>query len=162
VKTIVIILVAAAFLIPSQIRADQKKTYLLSDTEVTRIKEQIRTRCHLPQANEASYPWYYHYEVGIAMKDHNDWQRALDSFLAALDHRDKPQRLSRIYGMWYMDYYPYYNIGVAHYHLQNWKCAVDSFRLSQTLEDIPAGSKDFIQLRQLEAHAEENVGDSNN
>lgn len=146
-------------LITTQVNAEpERKPYLLADTEVARIKDEIRTRCHLPQANEATYPWYYHYEVGMAMKDRNDWQRALDSFIAALDHRDKPQRSSRIYGMWFLDYYPYYNIGLAHYHLQNWKCAVDSFRLSQMLEDIPAGSRDFVQLRQYESTAEENAG----
>ena len=137
-----------------------KKGYLLSDTEVARIKEEIRIRCRLRQADEAAYPWYYHYEVGLAMKKKNDWQRALDSFLVALDHRDRPQRLSRIYGMWFMDYFPYYNIGLAHYHLQNWKCAVNSFQLSQMLEDIPSGSVEFRRLHELESAADANLSGS--
>jgi tetratricopeptide (TPR) repeat protein len=132
----------------------QRKPYVLSVEEVARIKEEIRTECRLPVTREMNYPWYYHYEVGLAMQKKQDWQRALDSFIAAVDHRDHPARASRIYGMWFLDYYPYYNIGLAHYHLGNWKCAIQSFRLSQMLENIPADSIQFHRLRELDREAE--------
>ena len=129
------------------IRKFEKKPYVLSDLEVSKMKEDIRLRCELPKADERSYPWYYHYELGLALSSRNDWQRALDSFLVALDHHDRPQKFTRIYGMWFIDYYPYYNIGLAHYHLQNWKCAESSFRLSQMFEDIPRGSSESRNLQ---------------
>jgi len=139
------------------IRDFERKPYVISTAEVERIKEEIRTQCRLPLAQENHYPWYYHYEVGLAMQKRNDWQRALDSFLAALDHRDQPSKQSRIYGMWFVDYYPYYNIGLAHYHLKNWKCAAQSFRLSKMLENIPTNSVQSYRLRELDFEAEQQL-----
>jgi tetratricopeptide (TPR) repeat protein len=142
------------------IRDFKKKPYLLPENEVTRMKEEIRQRCNLPKADERSYPWYYHYELGLAMKHKNDWQRALDSFINALDYRDRPQKMSRIYGMWFIEYYPYYNIGLAHYNLRNWKCANDSFQLSQMLEDVPRNSSDYKSLLQMKEEVERHLNES--
>ena len=89
------------------------------------------------------------------MQKHRDWQRALDSMIAALDRRDRPQKFSRIYGMWFIDYFPYYNIGLAHYNLKNWNCAVQSFRLSRMFEDIPLDSVQSDRLRELSEEAEQ-------
>jgi hypothetical protein len=111
----------------------------------------------LPRAETIQYPWYYHYEVGLAMQKHRDWQRALDSLLTALDGRDRPQRFTRIYGMWFIDYFPYYNIGLAHYQLGNWKCALQSFRLSQMFEDLPRDSVQALRLDELQNRAEQNL-----
>jgi hypothetical protein len=139
------------------IRAFNKKPYVLSEEDVKQMKEDIRQRCNLPRADEHTYPWYYHYELGLGMKQKSDWQRALDSFISALDFRDRPQRFSRIYGMWFIDYYPYYNIGLAHYHLQNWKCAEDSFRLSQMFEDLPTNSADYKKMLEMKSEAESHL-----
>jgi hypothetical protein len=149
----------AAFVFAEEpsLRDFKRKPYLLSETEVSKIKEEIRTRCHLPEAREITYPWYYHYELGLAMQKRNDWQRALDSMLTSLERREHPQKFTRIYGMWFIDYFPYYNIGLAHYHLRNWKCAVQSFRLSQMLEDIPTNSVQFHRLRELDSEAEQQL-----
>lgn len=141
----------------SAIRDFKKKPFLLPESEVTRMKEDIRQRCNLPKADEHTYPWYYHYELGLAMKQKRDWQRALDSFINALDFRDRPQKFSRIYGMWFIEYYPYYNIGLAHYNLQNWKCAGDSFQLSQMLEDIPRNSAEFKSMLDMKAAVDRNL-----
>ena len=142
------------------IRDYKSKGFLLPDSEVVQMKEEIRLRCRLPKADEHSYPWYYHYELGIAMKGKDDWQRALDSFISALDDRDRPQKFSRIYGMWFIDYYPYYYIGLAHYHLGNWKCADASFLLSQMMEDIPKDSVEFRNLLEFKADTEKHILDS--
>lgn len=148
---------------PEVQRADQtmrqfaKKPYLLADLEVNKMKEEIRKSCNLPPTAEESYPWYFHYELGKALENKQDWQRALDSFLLALDHRERPRKSSRIYGMWFIDYYPYYNIGMAHFRLQNWKCADSAFRLSQMFEDIPADSSTFRDLQEMKAEAEEKL-----
>jgi tetratricopeptide (TPR) repeat protein len=142
------------------IRSFNKKAYLLPEEVVTQLKEDIRQRCNLPKADERTYPWYYHYELGLVLKKKNDWQRALDSFISALDFRDRPQKFSRIYGMWFIDYYPYYNIGLAHYHLRNWKCAEDSFRLSQMLEDLPSGSAEHKSMEQMKSEVERNLGET--
>jgi len=139
------------------IRAFSKKAYVLPEEEVQQMKDDIRERCNLPKADERTYPWYYHYELGLGLKQKNDWQRALDSFISALDFRDKPQKFSRIYGMWFIDYYPYYNIGLAHYHLQNWKCAEDSFRLSQMFEDLPSNSQDYKKMLEMKSESESHL-----
>lgn len=140
------------------IRDFNRRPYLLSDEEVKTIKEEVRTRCALPSVEETSYPWYYHYELGLTMARKNDWQRALDSFLGALDHREQSEKFSRIYGMWFIDYYPYYNIGLAHCKLKNWNCALNSFRLSQMLEDISRKSKEYAMLQQYQSQAEKAAG----
>ena len=158
-KLFVILALTASFAFAeeSSLRDFKRKPYLLSETEVAKIKEEIRTRCHLPAGNEITYPWYYHYELGLAMQKRKDWQRALDSMLTSLDRRERPQKFTRIYGMWFIDYFPYYNIGLAHYHLRNWKCATQSFRLSQMLEDIPTNSVQFYRLRELDSEAEQQL-----
>ena len=94
------------------------------------------------------------------MKTRSDWERALESFINALDDRDKPQKFSRIYGMWFIDYYPYYYIGLAHYNLGNWKCADSSFLLSQMMEDIPRNSKEFQSLVEFKAEAKKHLHES--
>ena len=146
-----------AFAEEQSLRDFQRKPFLLTEAEVQRVKEEIRTRCNLPPANEVAYPWYYHYELGVALQKHKDWQRSLDSLISALDRRDRPQKSSRIYGMWFLDYYPYYNIGLAHYHLGNWKCAVQSFRLSRMFEDMPHDSVQAYRLRELDSEAEQQL-----
>lgn len=147
-------------LVENSIKDFKKKGYLLSGSEVQRLKEEVRQRCKLPVADERNYPWYYHYELGLAMEHRNDWQRALDSFINALDDRDQPKKFSRIYGMWYVDYYPYYNIGLAHYHLQNWECAANSFKLSQMLEDLPKDSAEYRLLEKYKGEIAKNLADS--
>lgn len=141
------------------IRDYDRRNGLLSDPEVVQLKEEIRKQCRLPKADERTYPWYYHYELGLALKQKDDWQRALDSFISALDNRDRPQKFSRIYGMWFIDYYPYYYIGLAHYHLGNWKCADSSFQLSQMMEDIPKDSVEFRDLAEFKADSEKHILD---
>jgi tetratricopeptide (TPR) repeat protein len=145
-----------------QMSAWQRKPYLLSDSELAEMKEQIRQQCRLPKKDEGSYPWYYHYELGLALQHKNDWQRALDSFISALDRKEEPKKASRIYGMWFLDYYPYYNIGLSHYHLKNWKCAAESFRLSQTLEDISSNQKQFRSLLEYQTDVENHLKASEN
>ena len=140
-----------------EIIAPEKKPYLLSDKELLKMKDQIRHQCRLPKQQEHLYPWYYHYELGLALQKKQDWQRALDSFLMALDRKDQPKRGSRIYGMWFLDYYPYYNIALAHYHLKNWKCASESYRLSQMLEDLPDDKQQFQNLLRNEGNPEIDV-----
>jgi tetratricopeptide (TPR) repeat protein len=151
------LMASMAFAAGDEVKAVEKKPYLLSDTEVTKMKDQIRRQCNLPKGDEGVYPWYYHYELGLALQRKNDWQRALDSFLFALDRRDHPGKASRIYGMWFVDYYPYYNIGLAHYHLKNWKCATESFRLSQMFENIPNSTREFRDLLEYRSDAESHL-----
>lgn len=159
-KTILVVLflvLSTAYVNGQELRAINRKPFLLSDDELAVMKEQVRRQCKLPKKDERSYPWYYHYELGLALQQKNDWQRALDSFISALDRQEQPKKSARIYGMWFLDYYPYYNIGLAHYRLQNWKCAAESFRLSQTLEDISTNKKEFRSLLEYQDEAERHL-----
>jgi tetratricopeptide (TPR) repeat protein len=137
------------------IREFKRKPVLLPDQEMQAMKDEIRKRCRLDKKDERYYPWYYHYELGLALKEKNDWQRALDSFISALDKRNKPNKFTRTYGVWYVEYYPYYQIGIAHYNLQNWKCATSSFRLSEMLEDIRVGDDAYRSREEYKMDAEQ-------
>src|ERR1041385_6811188 len=96
----------------NEIRKFKKKSYILSESDLAVLRDEVRNQCNLQPAREEAYPWYYHYELGLKLTKKDDWQRALDSFLNALDRRGRPQKFTRMYGMWFLDYYPYYNIGL--------------------------------------------------
>jgi tetratricopeptide (TPR) repeat protein len=129
----------------------QKKSYVLSDAEFEKINAELKTRCNLVSSDSASFPWYYYYEVGLAMADKNDWQRALDHFLEALDRRHEPAKFGRTYGVWFIHYHPYYQIGRAHYHLKNWDCALHAFSLSERFESFTRNSSEPEKLKMMKA-----------
>jgi tetratricopeptide (TPR) repeat protein len=122
----------------------------ISDEEMARIRRDVLSRCRLPAEQKASdAPWYFHYELGLALAEHGDPQRALDALIDSVDRRPDPQRKARLYGMWFLDYLPYLQIAKAHAQLGNKECALDALRLSQEMGEVSSGDRDLLELKSL-------------
>ncbi len=131
----------------------------LSEEQYQQIESQVMDRCRLTRGSSPrTYPWYFHYELGLELLEHDDPGRALTSLLDALDKREKPQRFTRTYGMWYLNYAPYYNIGLAHYRLGNYDCAADAFKMSDSFQEIPPSEPGFQEREKLRREAEKKSG----
>ncbi|MCG6963555.1 MAG: hypothetical protein LJE95_09845 [Acidobacteria bacterium] len=131
-------------------RLFERRAVVLPRSEFLRLRSQVLHRCGLPsdiQDNHA--PWYFHYELGLALVSRGDPQRALDSLIAATEQRPISQRDARMYGMWFTDYRPYFEIALAHAELGNWACVYDALELSSELGEIKEGDEDFARFRQL-------------
>lgn len=119
---------------PSRFMVFDRKPVVLSDHEFERLQKDVLSRCHLSAANaRRQAPWYYHYELGLALARHGDNQRALDALIEAAEDKPEPQPLARTYGVWFLDYLPYLAIAKAHARLGNRECALDALALSQRL-----------------------------
>jgi tetratricopeptide (TPR) repeat protein len=131
----------------------------LSEEEFQKIETQVMDRCRLTRgASPRTYPWYFHYELGLELLKHDDPGRALTSLLDALEKRERPQRLTRTYGMWYLNYAPYYNIGLAHYQLGNYDCAADALKMSDSFQEISPAEATFREREKLKREVEKKVG----
>jgi len=130
----------------------------LSQEQYQQIESQVMDRCRLTRGSSRTYPWYFHYELGLELLEHDDPSRALGSLLDALEKREKPQRFTRTYGMWYLNYAPYYNIGLAHYRLGNYDCAADAFKMSDSFQEIPPSEPGFQEREKLRREAEKKSG----
>jgi tetratricopeptide (TPR) repeat protein len=125
---------------------------VLSDAELERLKTAVMSRCHVPEGTDlAKAPWYFHYELGLALEKRGDAQRALDAFIEALQRRSDPQQGTRMYGVWFIDYLPYFQIAKAHAELGNWACAADALRLSEQAREVSPADRNYqliLELRQ--------------
>jgi len=126
-----------------------KKPPLLADAEFRRLQQDVLTRCHLGSGEAEHAPWYFHYELGLALEKRGDHQRALDAFIESASRKAQPQQLARIYGVWFMDYLPYFQIARAHARLGNLECARDAYALSRRLGEASEKDKDFAELKAL-------------
>jgi hypothetical protein len=121
---------------------------VLSDVEAERLSHQVMARCGLtPDASHL--PWYYFYELGLALEKRGDAQRALDAFVEATDRRPQPERRALMYGMWYIDYLPYFAIAKLHHELGNTSCAWDALRLSRQYGEVAEGQPADERRREL-------------
>jgi hypothetical protein len=130
----------------------ERRPATLSEADFERLKSAVMSRCHVPEGTElTTAPWYFHYEMGLELEKKGDPQRALDAFIAALDHRPEPQHGSRMYGMWFIDYLPYLEIAKAHAALGNWQCVADALRLSEQTGEVSLEDRNYqtvLDLRQ--------------
>lgn len=135
---------------PHRFRLFERRAVVLPRSEFLRLRRQIIRRCGLPaDIQDAHAPWYFHYELGLALVRRGDPQRALDSLIAATEQRPVSQRDARMYGMWFTDYRPYFEIALAHAELGNWACVYDALALSSELGEIKEGDEDFERFREL-------------
>lgn len=131
-------------------RLFKRRAVVLPQSEFLRLRSQVIHRCGLPSdIQDAHAPWYFHYELGLALVGRGDPQRALDSLIAATEQRPISQRDARMYGMWFTDYRPYFEIALAHAELGNWACVYDALELSSELGEIKEGDEDFARFRRL-------------
>ncbi len=139
----------------------ERQPEVLSEAEFEELARRLAIRCGVDSTPGAidSAPWYYHYELGLALADRGDPQRALDALIAAADHRPDPQHTARMYGMWFTDYVPYFQIARAHAELGNWRCVLEALEVSQSSGEISERDAEFAAFRQLLAAAEQRAGD---
>ena len=135
---------------PPRYKAFERKPTVLSENEFEQLREDVLNRCRLPADTEAAkQPWFYHYELGLSLARRGDSQRALDSFIEAVERRPDPQHAARIYGMWFLKYVPYWNIARSHARLGNRECALDALALSRRLGEVPERDEEMTELRAL-------------
>ena len=133
----------------------QRQPEVLSDAEFETMARQLAIRCGVSDERRwDSAPWYYHYELGLALAGRGDPQRALDALIAAADHRPDPQHGARMYGMWFTDYLPYFQIARAHAALGNWRCVLEALEASESSGEISERDAEFAAFRQLLLEAE--------
>jgi hypothetical protein len=141
------------------LREFDRKPEVLSDEEFAHARGEILQRCGLPpHTGDAAAPWYFHYEIGVAMVERGDPQRGLDALIAATDRRPMSQRNARLYGMWFTDYRPYLEIAKAHVQLGNYRCAFDALELSRRLDEVDEGDDDFDTFVELSEEAAAHIG----
>jgi len=139
-------------------RKFKRKPEVLSEDEADRIRGEILDRCGLPlTTKDAGAPWYFHYEMGVAMVEKGDPQRGLDALIAATDRRPMSQRNARIYGMWFTNYRPYLEIAKAHVELGNYMCAFDALSLSRRLDEVDEHDEDFKTFIELSEETAEHI-----
>ncbi len=131
-------------------RVYPERELVLAEVDARRIEDEVALRCGVSDDQPRSHrPWYFHYEVGLALAERGDPQRALDALVAAADRRPLAQRGARMYGMWFTDYLPYLAIARAHVELGNWSCALDALEVSRRMGEVGEDDDDFVDVGRL-------------
>jgi len=128
----------------------ERKPVSLSEEDLAEIRRRIAGRCGLSPGTDLSHaPWYFHYELAEELTRRGDPQRALDALIEATEHRPRPERGARMYGVWFTDYLPYLRIAHLHLQLGNWACAEDALRLSQELQEVSRQDPELQEIEEL-------------
>ena len=123
---------------------------VLSEEEAATVQRDVFARCGLsPYGKALNAPWYVHYELGRALSDRGDYQRAVAAFIEAARRRPKSGRFVRTYGVWLVDYLPYLHIARSHAHLGNWPCVSDALAVSKQMGEITDLAREMAELRRL-------------
>jgi hypothetical protein len=134
---------------------ERKPVSSMTEEEFAKIRQRIASQCGLhPESDLSRAPWYFHYELGLELARKGDPQRALDALIDATEHRSRPERGTRMYGVWFTNYLPYLQIARLHVQLGNWACAEDALRLSQELKEVSQRDPEFRELEELKQEAE--------
>jgi tetratricopeptide (TPR) repeat protein len=112
------------------------------------ILERVQDRCGLPdQADRTLYPWHYDYEASQAFMAEGMYDAGIQYLYRALQKKGEPEPKSRIYGMWFLDYYPYLLLAKAFLHTGSDACAQRALERSLQTEDLK-GSPEAMQMRE--------------
>jgi tetratricopeptide (TPR) repeat protein len=130
----------------------------LSEAEYLHLRHQVAMRCGVPEDLPTSKaPWYFHYELGLALARQGDPERAVEALITSTDHKPQPQRQARMYGMWFTDYIPFFWIAREHAQLGNWECVVDALDASQRSGEVSERDEEFAEFRALVEEARGHV-----
>jgi hypothetical protein len=122
----------------------------LSDPEYLQLRRQVAARCGVPDdVATGRAPWYFHYELALALARQGDPQRAVEALVVSTDHKPQPQRQARMYGMWFTDYIPFFWLAREHALLGNWECATDALEASQKSGEVSERDDEFAEFRAL-------------
>ncbi len=100
--------------------------------------------------------WYEHYARAESALDAEDWSRAVQELLDALERKGDSGARVRSYGMKVISYFPYLKLGIAYYHLGQYEAALEAFQTEERLGAIQASEADLAELeryRQLTVDA---------
>lgn len=78
--------------------------------------------------------WWNYYERGLESAEKGDWKAAVSDLNAAIDRRDRDQRMARTYGMHFIEYFPHRELGIAHFNLGDMEKAANELEASITME----------------------------
>ncbi|MGA6927134.1 MAG: CsgG/HfaB family protein [Desulfosarcina sp.] len=59
--------------------------------------------------------WWNYYQRGLSAAENRDYSNAMADFEAALQRRDRDQRMARTYGMHFRDYFPHRELGILYW-----------------------------------------------
>lgn len=123
---------------------------VLSESEYQELQRAVLGRCGLdPNTKFTEAPWYFHYELGLALARRGDPQRALSALVEATDQQPAPHYSTRIYGMWFLDYLPYFEIAKLHAKLGNWNCASDALKVSEQKSELAPDDPRIAEVKSL-------------
>ncbi|HVS64255.1 MAG TPA: hypothetical protein VMT85_12220 [Thermoanaerobaculia bacterium] len=125
----------------------------LSEQEAERIRNEVAMRCGVTRASNR-LPWYYYYELGLALRSRGDSSRALEALIEATDRRPVPKQRAFMYGMWFIDYLPYFEIAKLHRELGNLECARDALLLSEAYGEAGTSKEIQVDLQELKRDLE--------
>ena len=125
----------------------------LSEQEAERIRNEVAMRCGVTRAS-SRLPWYYYYELGLALRSRGDSSHALEALIEATDRRPVPKQRAFMYGMWFIDYLPYFEIAKLHCELGNLECARDALLLSEAYGEAGTSKQVQVDLQELKRDLE--------
>ncbi len=135
---------------PARFRLFPTRPPSLSEVEYRRLEAEVMASCGIdPSSPLTIAPWYFHYELALALDRRGDPQRALEALLVSTQRRPLPQRQARLYGMRFSDYVPYFWIAREHARLGNWECVVDALRVSQESGEVGERDPEYAEFRAL-------------
>jgi hypothetical protein len=122
----------------------------LSESEYQQLRRQVAARCGVPEDTPAGRaPWYFHYELALALARQGDPQRSVEALIVSTDHKPQPQRQARMYGMWFTDYIPFFWLAREHALLGNWECVMDALNASEKSGEVGERDQEFAEFRAL-------------
>lgn len=135
---------------PARFRLFPHRSPTLSEDEYRRLEAEVMASCGIDPASPLTIaPWYFHYELALALDRRGDPQRALEALLVSTQRRPQPQRQARLYGMRFSDYVPYFWIAREHARLGNWECVIDALRVSSENGEVSERDPEYAEYMAL-------------
>ncbi len=143
---------------PRSFRLFPERPPRLSEAEYQRLRRQVAMRCGVPDDLPTSKaPWYFHYELALALARQGDPQRSVEALITSTDHKPEPERQARMYGMWFTDYIPFFWIAKEHAELGNWECVSDALDASRRSGEVSERDAEFEEFRRLVEESRQHI-----
>ena len=87
------------------------------------------------------HKWWNYFERALSHAEARRFDEAVGDLNAALDQRDRDQRMARTYGMHFIDYFPHRELGIIFFETGDFEAARVS--LERSLEEYPSAKARF-------------------